>query len=85
MTIANLLIALEGNNQRQFASNRIPLNTAVRNNASHPYVNEDLLIPLPNTANGQAFIARDVKWFSVWCSAFGLSFGDVKFNLKAVE
>eukprot|EP00095_Tigriopus_kingsejongensis_P004981 maker-scaffold96_size378025-snap-gene-2.47 protein:Tk04981 transcript:maker-scaffold96_size378025-snap-gene-2.47-mRNA-1 annotation:"domon domain-containing protein cg14681 precursor" len=70
-------IATKGNNRREWIQNREIVNfPSVEDNTpiERAFNNERLIIQLPSGVQ-----ADDIKWLSVWCEIFGVSFGEVNF------
>lgn len=74
-------IATEGNSRGQWIANRKIVDYPSSLDArpiERPYLGERLFIQLP-----QDIKASDIKWLTIWCEVFGISFGEVQFpNLK---
>ena len=76
-TIHILILALDGREKFLYIANRIEIRTPKSLDGRGAYDNKDLTIQLPNGVN-----ADDIKWLSVWCDDFKISFGDLVFNSR---
>lgn len=70
-------LATTGNSQRTYKRNSFPLDTEFKTKVYTG--NEDLVIDIPTIHDGEKLDNDDVKWLSIWCNAFALSFGDLEF------
>ena len=71
------LPATRGRNRNDFINNRQILGYPTPFEAvpiERRYNGERLFIELPNSLR-----ASDIKWLSIWCEIFGISFGEVRF------
>ena len=72
-----IIAATEGKNRREYIANRriVDYPSALDSRPiERPYLGERLFINLPADAD-----VCEVKWLSVWCEVFGISFGELKF------
>lgn len=70
-------IALEGRTRGDYRQNRLVIGWPTPFEAvplERRFDQERLFIDLP-----QGIRVSDIKWFSVWCEVFGISFGEVDF------
>jgi hypothetical protein len=76
-----LNVATQGNSRRQWVQSRTIIDYPSSFDArpiERPYLGERLFIQLPSN-----ILVSDIKWLTVWCEVFGISFGEVQFpNLK---
>lgn len=71
-----LIAATQGSNRNEYIRNAIdiPYPQGTTTSIDRAYNNERISITLPLEIS-----AKDIKWLSVWCRAFAISFGDVTF------
>ncbi len=78
-----LNVATSGSSRRQWISNRKIVdypNSAEAAPIERPYLGERLFVQLPSNIK-----ASNIKWLTIWCEVFGISFGEVKFpDLKGL-
>nr|ACO11166.1 DOMON domain-containing protein CG14681 precursor [Caligus rogercresseyi] len=69
-------VATEGNSRGEYMENRIVVDYPIDDPEpiERRYSNERLYIDLPRNLK-----STDIKWLSIWCEIFGISFGDVEF------
>jgi len=75
-------IALEGSTRPFSRKNSVAVNwpnpsSATRTPIKKAFNSQDIVINLPNDISSDK-----VKWLSLWCEEFGISFGDLVFNSK---
>ncbi|CAB4068636.1 unnamed protein product [Lepeophtheirus salmonis] len=69
-------VATKGNSRSEYMENRIVVDFPIEDPSpiERRFDHERLYIDLPPSVK-----ATDVKWLSIWCEIFGISFGDVEF------
>ena len=72
-----LISALDGRDKFSYIANRIEIRTPKSLDGRGAYNNKNMKIQLPSGVD-----ASDIKWLSVWCDDFKISFGDVVFNSR---
>ena len=72
-----LILALDGYDKFSYIANRIEIRTPKSLDGRGAYNDKNMKIQLPSGVD-----ADDIRWLSVWCDDFKISFGDVVFNSR---